>query len=77
MWIVVLYVLLFRAKSLGIFHFYKSPFTASSHVNFGLPLPLYYYHALGFHYAIVLLEVSVGYVQTISISVGQDFFFFL
>jgi hypothetical protein len=30
--------LLSRGKSLGIFHPFKSPFIASYHVNFGLPL---------------------------------------
>ena len=33
--------LLSKAKSLGIFHPFKSPFIASTQVNFGLPLPLF------------------------------------
>jgi hypothetical protein len=50
---------------------------------FLLPLPMstsvflffssYYYRTLKFHYTLVPLEVSVGYVQTISTSVGQTF----
>jgi hypothetical protein len=40
-WIVVFHALRFKAESLGIFHPFKSSFTASSHVNFGFPLPLF------------------------------------
>ena len=36
-------------------------------------LSSYYHRALGFHYALVPLAVSVGHVQTISASVGQAF----
>jgi hypothetical protein len=35
------YAILFKAKSLSIFHSFKSPFTISFHVNFGLLLPLF------------------------------------
>jgi hypothetical protein len=31
------------------------------------------YRALGSHYTLMLIEVSVGYIQTISTSVGQAF----
>ena len=41
MWIVVFQALLSKAKSLGIFHPFKSPFIASTQVNFGLPLLLF------------------------------------
>ena len=41
MWIAVFQALLSKAKSLGIFHPFKSPFIASTQVNFGLPLPLF------------------------------------
>jgi hypothetical protein len=41
MWIVVFHLLLFKAKSLDAFHPFKSPFTVSSHVNFGFLLPLF------------------------------------
>jgi hypothetical protein len=37
---IVLGFLLSRAKSLGIFHLFKSPFTISFYVKFCLPLPL-------------------------------------
>jgi hypothetical protein len=71
MWTVVFHALLFKAKSLGILHPFKSPFHASSHVNFGLSCFSSYCHrALGFHYA---LEVSVKDVQTISTGIGQVF----
>ena len=40
-WITVFQALLSKAKSLGIFHPFKSPFIASTQVNFGLPLPLF------------------------------------
>ena len=40
-WIAVFQALLSKAKSLGIFHPFKSPFIASTQVNFGLPLPLF------------------------------------
>jgi hypothetical protein len=32
---------LFKAKSLGIFHHFKSPFNVSSYINFGLLLSLF------------------------------------
>ena len=41
MWIAVFQALLSKAKSLGIFHPFKSPFIVSTQVNFGLPLPLF------------------------------------
>ena len=40
-WIAVFQALLSKAKSLGIFHHFKSPFIASTQVNFSLPLPLF------------------------------------
>ena len=60
-WIAVFQALLSKAKSLDIFHPFKSPFIVSTQVNFGLPLPLFTLLSwLGFHYAPVSLEVSVG-----------------
>ena len=40
-WIAVFQTLLSKAKSLGIFHPFKSLFIASTQVNFGLSLPLF------------------------------------
>ena len=40
-WIAIFQSLLSKAKSLGIFYPFKSPFIASTQVNFGLPLPLF------------------------------------
>ena len=40
-WIVVFQTLLSKAKFFGIFHSFKSPFIASTQVNFGLPVPLF------------------------------------
>jgi hypothetical protein len=73
MWIAIFHSLLFKAKSLGTFHHFKSSFTTlfistlvflclSSHYRRAL--------ALGCHYALVPLEVFVGHVQIISIGVG-------
>jgi hypothetical protein len=63
--------LLFKAKSLNIFHDFKFCFIVSSHVNFGLHIPLL---PLLSHLRILLstsaLEVSIEYVQTISTGVG-------
>lgn len=36
-------------------------------------LSSHHYHALGSHYTLVSLKVSIGHVQTISISVRQPF----
>ena len=73
-WIAVFQALLSKTKSLGIFHPFKSPFIASTQVNFGLPLPLFTLLSwLRFHYAPVPLGVSVAHIQTISTGVGQAF----
>ena len=40
-WIAVFQAFLSKAKSLGIFYPFKSPFIASTQVNFGLSLPLF------------------------------------
>jgi hypothetical protein len=39
--IAIFHALLFKAKSLVIFHPFEFPFTAAFHINFGLPLPLF------------------------------------
>jgi hypothetical protein len=73
-WITILYVLLYNAKSLCIFHHLKSyllPFSMSTLAFYYISS--YYYHTLGFHYTRVSLEVSIGHVQTISTGVGQTF----
>jgi hypothetical protein len=65
-------VLLSKAKSLGIL---------SSLLLLSVPmltsdfpcLSSYCYYILGFHYVLVLLEVSVRYVQTISIGGWTSF----
>jgi hypothetical protein len=40
-------------------------------------ISFYCYRALGLHYTLVPLEVSVAHVQTISIGVGQAFYSFI
>ena len=74
-WIAVFQALLSKAKSFGYIPSFQVSFyclypsqlrssSASLHVTI---------LALGFHYAPVPLEVSVGHVQTISTGVGQAF----
>jgi hypothetical protein len=67
------HALLFKSKSLVMFHPFNSYFTISFHVNFGFPLPHHYYHVLKSHYTLMPLEIFVGYVQTISTDIGQAF----
>ena len=74
MWIVIFQALLSKAKSLGIFHPFKSPLLSlPKSTSVFLCLSSRYYPSLGFHYAPVHLEVSVAHVQTISTGVGQAF----
>jgi hypothetical protein len=40
-WIASFHALLFKAKLLGMLYHFKFPFTASSHVNFGLSFSLF------------------------------------
>jgi hypothetical protein len=50
--ISVFHALLSKAKSLSILYPFESPFTASYHANFGLPLA---------HYTLVPQDVSIGH----------------
>ena len=60
---------------LQVYHILLSPlFTASFHVKIGRPyLSLHYCRALRFNYALVSLEGSTGYIETISTVVEQAF----
>lgn len=40
-WTAIFHLLLFKSKSLGAFHSFKSAFTASFHANFDFPLSLF------------------------------------
>jgi hypothetical protein len=59
--VVVFQTLLFKGKPLGIFHPFRFPFTASFHVNFSLPLPLF---PLLSHLKTLCTSVSIGLCWT-------------
>jgi hypothetical protein len=73
MWITVFHVLVFKAKSLSIFLSILLVLSLCVSTSVFLDLFFHYYRALGFHYALVPIDVSVGHAQTISIGVGQAF----
>ena len=84
-WIAVFQALLSKAKSSSKHSYLRLSLWVYSILSSLLLLPLpkstsvflclssRYYPGLGFHYALVPLEVSVGHIQTISTSVGQAF----
>jgi hypothetical protein len=58
-----------------IYHIILSLFSITSYVIFTLFLPIfYYYHALGSHYTLVLLNVSIRHVRTTLAVLDKVFF---
>jgi hypothetical protein len=68
--IAVFHALLLKTESLGMFYFFKSSFTTTSRVNFGLPCLFPLLSCLRIPLHTVSLHVFVGYVYTISIGFG-------
>jgi hypothetical protein len=72
MWIVFFFIRSYSRLNLWVYSL--SRLLLLPLLNFGPScLSIHFYHALGSHYAMVSLEVSVGHVQTISIGFGRAF----